>query len=294
MPNPFEGEVVASAYTFYYTQFVLKCMKNKDVFQFLTKYETKIKLADLLRISSQMIDEDQQSTSYSRPVITAISKRCNEIIDSKVNKDISSLINLVGKFNRIIIYAQIDSFSESNIFRILRNLQYKLKILEEISLDGLYYSILEKFISRSGNNYIYEHTFKSFIRYLLNHINEIKRPRVQSLIIEEGFALDYVQKRHLEHIDLDKIYLPYFAKTRALHLKDPSYTPDLTRFTNNSLEIIFTNPNLESYIESNYQAIVDKIKTLDGNQAVFLASIYSIHKSAYSRKLMFELLNVIG
>jgi hypothetical protein len=38
---------------------------------------------------------------------------------------------------------------------------------------------------------------------------------------------------------------------------------------------------------------VEKIKTLDANQAVYFVSIYNIHKSAYSRKIMFELLNVI-
>lgn len=72
----------------------------------------------------------------------------------------------------------------------------------------------------------------------------MKRPRIQSQIIEEGLALDYVTKRHLENIDLDKLYLPYFSKTRAFQIKDPSFTPDLTRFTNNSLEIVLTNPNL--------------------------------------------------
>lgn len=82
-----------------------------------------------MKISGQMLEDDQQSTSYSRPVITALSKRSGEIIDSKIIKDISSLINLVGKFNRMIIYSQIDSYSENNIFRILRNLQFKIKTL---------------------------------------------------------------------------------------------------------------------------------------------------------------------
>ena len=102
-----------------------------------------------------MIDEEQQSTSYSRPVISVLAKRSSEIIDSKNNKDVSLLINLVGKFNRMVIYSQIDNYSENSLFRILRNLHFKLKTLEEISLDGLYYSVLEKFISRSGNNYNY-------------------------------------------------------------------------------------------------------------------------------------------
>ena len=82
-----------------------------------------------MKISGQMLEDDQQSTSYSRPVITALSKRSGEIIDSKIIKDISSLINLVGKFNRMIIYSQIDNYSENNIFRILRNLQFKIKTL---------------------------------------------------------------------------------------------------------------------------------------------------------------------
>ena len=82
-----------------------------------------------MKISGQMLEDDLQSTSYSRPVITALSKRSGEIIDSKIIKDISSLINLVGKFNRMIIYSQIDNYSENNIFRILRNLQFKIKTL---------------------------------------------------------------------------------------------------------------------------------------------------------------------
>ncbi len=107
-------------------------------------------------------------------------------------------------------------------------------------------------------------------------------------------ALDYVTKRHLDTIDLDKLYLPYFTKTRAYYIKDPSYVPELTRFTNNSLEVILTNPNLEKYIQSNYKAIVEKIKSLEGNQAVYLASIFNIHKSAHSRKLMSELLTIVS
>jgi hypothetical protein len=38
LPNPFEDESHGGAYTYYYTQVVLKCWKNKDVYQFITKY----------------------------------------------------------------------------------------------------------------------------------------------------------------------------------------------------------------------------------------------------------------
>lgn len=38
---------------------------------------------------------------------------------------------------------------------------------------------------------------------------------------------------------------------------------------------------------------MDKIKSIDANQAVYLVSIFNIHKSVYSRKIMSELLNVI-
>jgi hypothetical protein len=55
-------------------------------------------------------------------------------------------------------------------------------------------------------------------------------------------------KKSVENIDVDKLTLSFFDKSRVLYIKDETYTPKLDRIAQGSLDILFTNRNLEDVL----------------------------------------------
>jgi hypothetical protein len=85
--------------------------------------------------------------------------------------------------------------------------------------------------------------------------------------------------------------LPHFQRERAQHIKDPSYTPSIERVTNGTLEILFTNPNLESQLVENEKKVIELIASLGPRDLAFHLSIINISRSPSSKRILAELLN---
>lgn len=60
LSNPYETEVEAEGYKYYYLHFIANAYKNKDLYQFFMKHEAKISNDELLRIINSNIYNDQR------------------------------------------------------------------------------------------------------------------------------------------------------------------------------------------------------------------------------------------
>jgi hypothetical protein len=55
-------------------------------------------------------------------------------------------------------------------------------------------------------------------------------------------------KKSLENINVEKLGLSFFDKSRVMYIKDEAYTPKLDRIAQGCLDLVFSNRNLENVL----------------------------------------------
>lgn len=88
--------------------------------------------------------------------------------------------------------------------------------------------------------------FRNLLNHLLRKVSYFsERPKVLSVIINEGLRLGLIEQKNIEKLDIEKLHVGFYEKIRLNYIKDHSFTPKIERITPGALKVIFSNPNLE-------------------------------------------------
>lgn len=101
-----------------------------------------------------------------------------------------------------------------------------------------------------------------------------------------------ITAKSLEKVVFDKMYLSFMEKARIEYLKDNKYTPKIDNINQASLFVLFTNHNLEKFLEEKETQVIELINNqLGSKDIVDYLAIYNAHNSSSGRRVLAALLS---
>jgi hypothetical protein len=85
--------------------------------------------------------------------------------------------------------------------------------------------------------------------------------------------------------------LSFFERSRVLYIKDYTYVPVIEKVTQGSLEVIFSNHNLENLLVEHEKRIIEIIESANSQLLCHYLSLYNHYKSPTAKRILSELLN---
>lgn len=161
-----------------------------------------------------------------------------------------SLIELVNRYCRFVVGGSLDANSENTIFRILHCLIGKLDLITELGLNGYLTMTLEKYLLKNHKSYNVESNYRQLVKHLVSSFEKliVKKSFFTNNVVKEALRLGLLTKGSLENVDIEKLGLRFFDRARAQYVKDPTYAPVIEKVSQGTLDIIFSNHNLENLL----------------------------------------------
>jgi hypothetical protein len=295
LPNPLETAVEVPNYRRMYLEYTHDAARSREYSQFFAKHEAAIGGDDLSELLFHHVRTDARELEYKRQVVQLVNKRVYEMIDSKNKKWVEAIIDFVGKYSRFVIGGALDINSANSVFRILHCLVGKIDLISELGLHHFLFATLEKYLSKNHKNYNVEHNYRQLVRHLTNYIDKVqaRKHHLATTIVREAIRLGQLNKKSLENVSIEKLGLGFFERSRALYLNDNTYAPAVEKVTQGTLEVIFSNHNLENLLVEHEKRIIEIVQNINPQQVCYYLTITCHTHSPAAKRLLAEMLNTV-
>lgn len=192
-----------------------------------------------------------------------------------------------------MVSGKLDAGSHNNIMRMLHCLISKLDVLAESEQDFYLFTIVEKFLVKNYHNYNVEASYRNLLRHVIHFLDKInqKKHHLFTTALREGLRLNMINAKSLENVTFDKLYLSFMEKARIEYIKDNKYTPKIDKINQASLQVLFTNHNLEKELAENEKQVVELVNNINSKDIVEYLAIYNVHNTPTARRVLATLLN---